>query len=150
METSSYFENWHNQLKTNYLQRKMNGRLDRLMFIIVDDAHTDFMHNTAKMVANIGRINSETREAKERMIAAEEINELSLEGMVQKVDINEICYIVKFFTTKVVYNTSTEQGMMTVCNCIGFQRNVCACKRMYLVYRFDKICEVYNQSRLSQ
>jgi hypothetical protein len=87
----------------------MNGRLDRLLFIIVDDAHTDFMHNSAKMVANIGRINSETREAKERMIAAEEINELSLEDMVQKVDSDEeICYIVKFFTTEVVYNTSTE------------------------------------------
>jgi hypothetical protein len=74
------------------------------------------------MAANIGRMSSETREARKRMIAAEEINELSLEDMVQKVYINEeVCYIVKSFTTEVVYNISTEQGMMTACNCIDFQ-----------------------------
>jgi hypothetical protein len=96
-----YIENWHNQLKTNYLQRKRNRRLDRLIFILVDDVHTDFMHNTAKMAANIGRMSSETREARKRMIAAEEINVLSLEDMAQKVYINEeICYIVKSFTRK--------------------------------------------------
>jgi hypothetical protein len=68
------------------------------------------------MAADIGRMSSETREARKRMIAAEEINELSLEDMVQKVYIDkEACYIVKPLTTKVVYDTSTEQGMMTVC-----------------------------------
>ena len=96
------------------------------------------MHNTAKMAANIGRMSSETREARKRMIAAEEINELSLEDTVQKVHIDEeVCYIVKSFTTQAVYDISTEQGMMTICNCIDFQRNRCACKHMHLVYRFD-------------
>ena len=96
------------------------------------------MHNTAKMAANIGRMRSETREARKRMIAAEEINELSLEDTVQKVHVDaEVCYIVKSFTTEVVYDISTEQGMMTACNCIDFQRNRRTCKHMYLVYRFD-------------
>ena len=42
------------------------------------------MHNTARMAANIGRMSSETREARKRMIAAEVINELSLEGILMK------------------------------------------------------------------
>ncbi|CEG65890.1 hypothetical protein RMATCC62417_02577 [Rhizopus microsporus] len=105
METNSYIESWHNQLKTNYLQRKRNRRLDRLIFILVDDVHADFMHNTARMAANIGRMSSETRETRKRIITAEEINELSLEDMAQKVHIDEeACYIVKCFTTQATFN----------------------------------------------
>ena len=112
--------------------------MDRLIFILVDDVHADFMHNTARMAANIGRMSSETREARKRMIAAEEINELSLEDMAQKVHIEEVvCYIVKSFMTEVVYNVSIEQGMMTACSYIDFQQNKHACKHMYLVYRSD-------------
>ncbi|CEJ05400.1 hypothetical protein RMCBS344292_19342 [Rhizopus microsporus] len=113
---------WHNQLKANYLQRKRNKRLDRLIFILVDDVHADFMHNTVRMAVNIGRMRSETREARKRMIAAEEVNELPLEDMVQKVYIEEeVCYIVESSTTEVEYGISTEQGMMTAYNCIDFQ-----------------------------
>ncbi|CEG64891.1 hypothetical protein RMATCC62417_01790 [Rhizopus microsporus] len=131
METNNYIESWHNQLKTNYLQRK----LDHLIFILVGYVHADFMHNTARMAANIGRMSSKTREARKRMIAAEEITE-------------KVCYIVKSFTAEFVYDISTEQGMMTACNCIDFQPNRRACKHMYLVYRFDKSYVVYSQSRL--
>ena len=85
------------------------------------------------------------------MIAAEDINELLLEDTVQKVHIDEeVCYIVKSFTTEVVYDISTEQGMMTACNCIEFQQNKRVCKHMRLVYRFDKSCVVYSQDRLSR
>ncbi|CEG82339.1 hypothetical protein RMATCC62417_16420 [Rhizopus microsporus] len=60
------------------------------------------MHNTTRIATNIGRMSSETREARKRMIAAEELNELSLEDMVQKVYIDEeACYIVKSFTTDI-------------------------------------------------
>ena len=82
METNNYIESWHNQLMTTYLQRKRNRRLD--FFILVDDVHTGFMHNTARMAADIRRMGSKTREARKRMIAAEEINELPLEGILMK------------------------------------------------------------------
>ena len=151
METNNYIKSWYNQLKTNYLQRKRNRRLDRLIFILVNDVHTNFMHNTARMAANIGRMISKARETRKRMIATEEINELSLAYMVQKAYIDkEVCYNFKSFTTEVVYDISTEQGMMTTCNCIDFQRNRRGCKHMYLVYCFDKSCVVYSQGRLSQ
>ncbi|ORE05830.1 hypothetical protein BCV72DRAFT_263124 [Rhizopus microsporus var. microsporus] len=124
METNNNTESWHSQLKTDYLQRKRSRRLDRLIFILVEDVHTDFMHNIARMAANIGRMGSETREAEKRMIAVEEINEQPLKDMVQKVYVDEkVFYNVKFFTTEVVYDISTEQRMMTACNCIDFQRN---------------------------
>ena len=109
------------------------------------------MHNTARMTTNIGRMSSETRDARKRMIVVKEINELSLEDMAQKVYIDEeVCYIVKSFTTEVVSDISTEQGMMTACNCIEFQQNKRVCKHMRLVYRFDKSCVVYSQDRLSR
>ncbi|CEG62847.1 hypothetical protein RMATCC62417_00107 [Rhizopus microsporus] len=109
------------QYRKQQLRGKLRNRsLDRL--VLVDDVHTDLMHITARMPANIGRMSSETREARKRMIAAEEINELSLEDMVQKLYIEEeVCYIVKSFTTQAVYDISTEQRMMTACNCIDFQ-----------------------------
>ena len=82
------------------------------------------MHITVRMSANIGRMNSETRETRKRIITAEDINELSLEDIVHKVHIDEeVCYIVKSFTTQAVNDISTEQRMMTACNCIDFQRN---------------------------
>ena len=90
METNNYIENWYNQLKTNYLQRNRNRRLDRLIFILVDDVHTDFMYNTARTAVNIRCMNSETRET------AEEINELALEDMVQVYIDEKICYIIVF------------------------------------------------------
>ncbi|ORE12292.1 hypothetical protein BCV71DRAFT_144589, partial [Rhizopus microsporus] len=74
METNNYIESWHNQLKTNYLQGKENRRLDCLIFILVDDAHTGYMYNTTRMVVNIESMSSETRETKKRMTEAEEIN----------------------------------------------------------------------------
>ncbi|CEG83030.1 hypothetical protein RMATCC62417_17008 [Rhizopus microsporus] len=89
MEINNYVESWHSQLKTNYLQRKRNRRLDYLLFVLVDDIHTDFMYNTARMAANIGRMNSETKEVRKRMVAAEETNELALEDMTQKVYIDK-------------------------------------------------------------
>jgi hypothetical protein len=117
---------------------------------LIDDVHTDFMHNTARIAANIGRMSSETRETRKMIIAAEEINEISLGDMVQKVYIDEeVCYI-ETFTTEVVYNISTEQEMMTACNCTDVQRNRRACKHVYLVYRFDNSCVVYSQGKLSR
>ncbi|ORE10143.1 hypothetical protein BCV72DRAFT_193325, partial [Rhizopus microsporus var. microsporus] len=74
MEMSNYIESWHNQLEKNYLQRKKNKRLDRLIVILVEDTHTDFMHDTTRMAANIERMNSQTGETRKRMTAAEEIN----------------------------------------------------------------------------
>ncbi|ORE05066.1 hypothetical protein BCV72DRAFT_179148, partial [Rhizopus microsporus var. microsporus] len=74
MECSIYVESWYNQLKTSYLQRKKNRKLDRLTFILVDNVHTDFIHNTTRMAANIERMSSKTREAREKTNAAEEIN----------------------------------------------------------------------------
>ncbi|KAI8379066.1 uncharacterized protein BYT42DRAFT_495541, partial [Radiomyces spectabilis] len=47
METSNYIESWHNQLKTTYLQSFIflkadrNRRLDRLVYILVNDVHED-------------------------------------------------------------------------------------------------------------
>ncbi|CEG83726.1 hypothetical protein RMATCC62417_17602 [Rhizopus microsporus] len=89
------------------------------------------MHNTTRMAANIGRMSSETREARKRMIAAGEINELSLEDMVQKMYIDEeACYIVKSFTTEVAFN----ETRMSVSICIWF---IASIKAVWLTAKVD-------------
>ncbi|KAI8090637.1 hypothetical protein BDF21DRAFT_325502, partial [Thamnidium elegans] len=37
METNNYVENSHNQLKTTYLKRNRNRRLDRLIYVLSQD-----------------------------------------------------------------------------------------------------------------
>ncbi|KAG1175955.1 hypothetical protein G6F71_003753 [Rhizopus microsporus] len=88
------------QISASHYLSEGDDETGSLNFILIDDVHIDFMHNTARMVASIEQ------------------------DMVQKVYIDEeVCYIVKSFTTEVVSDISTEQGMMTACNCIEFQQN---------------------------
>ena len=72
METNNYVENWHNQLKTSYLQRRRNRRVDRLMYILVNDVEEDFISNINRIRMNVGRMRPEAREAR-RELEAEEV-----------------------------------------------------------------------------
>ncbi|ORE04171.1 hypothetical protein BCV72DRAFT_278155, partial [Rhizopus microsporus var. microsporus] len=56
METNNYVESWHSQLKTSYLQRKRNRRVDRLVYILVNDVEEDFLSNINRIKMNVGRI----------------------------------------------------------------------------------------------
>ncbi|KAI8890119.1 hypothetical protein K501DRAFT_160578, partial [Backusella circina FSU 941] len=56
METNNYVESWHNQLKTTYLKRKPNRRLDRLIYILVNDVEPEFISNVNRVILGIGRM----------------------------------------------------------------------------------------------
>ena len=72
MEINNYIESWHNQLKTSYLQR--NKRVDRLVYILINDFEEDFLSNTNCVKINFERMGSEAREARRRKIEAEKVS----------------------------------------------------------------------------
>ena len=72
MEINNYIESWHNQLKTSYLQR--NKRVDRLVYILINDFEEDFLSNINRIRMNVGRMGPETREARKRGLEAEEVS----------------------------------------------------------------------------
>ncbi|KAI8980793.1 hypothetical protein BDB01DRAFT_709966, partial [Pilobolus umbonatus] len=73
METNNFVESWHNQLKSTYMERKRNRRVDRLIFILINDIEADFVANTNRIQLNVGRMGPEERRRK-RELDAEAIN----------------------------------------------------------------------------
>ncbi len=61
METNNYIESWHNQLKTTHLRRKQNRRMDRLIFILINDVEDYYLQNTQRLMLNVGRMGPEER-----------------------------------------------------------------------------------------
>ncbi|PHZ11018.1 uncharacterized protein RHIMIDRAFT_298429 [Rhizopus microsporus ATCC 52813] len=74
METNNHIESWYNQLKTAYLKRKQDRRVDRLIFISVSDTEEDYLQNIQRLVLNVGRMGSEERKRRTRQIKVDQIN----------------------------------------------------------------------------
>lgn len=72
METNNYVESWHNRLKTTYLKRKPNRRVDRLIYVLVKDIKEDFRQNVHRLILNVGRMGTEERRRRRREIEAEQ------------------------------------------------------------------------------
>ncbi|KAI8335266.1 hypothetical protein EDC96DRAFT_355542 [Choanephora cucurbitarum] len=134
METNNYIESWHNQLKTTYLGRKKNRRVDKLIYILVNDVEPDYISNVGRISLNIGRMGPEERRRRKREIAAESINEAIIDMMIEETDGNT--YKVKSFSDEsFVYDVEVADGKMKSCSCADFKWNVIACKHMYLLKR---------------
>ncbi|KAG2201845.1 hypothetical protein INT47_004402 [Mucor saturninus] len=70
METNKYVENWHDQLKAAYLGRKRNRRVDRLVFVLVNE----YGNNIGRILLKVGRMGHEGRGHRAREIQAEAIS----------------------------------------------------------------------------
>jgi hypothetical protein len=143
METNNYIESWHNQLKTMYLERKRNRRVDRLVYILAKDVEHGYNSNVALITLKIGRMGPEERRKKRREIAAEKINEEWLQEMITLIENDQTAgsssisiYQVKSFTSaEQSYNTEVCSNITTNCTCFDFQYNKTPCKHMYLLKR---------------
>ncbi|CEG65971.1 hypothetical protein RMATCC62417_02637 [Rhizopus microsporus] len=60
-ETSNFIESCHSQLKTVYLGRKRNRRVDRLISVLVDDVEPDHIDSICRVTLNVGRMGLEER-----------------------------------------------------------------------------------------
>ncbi|EPB87317.1 hypothetical protein HMPREF1544_05842 [Mucor circinelloides 1006PhL] len=80
MEANNYVESWHNQLKTVYLHRKRDRRVDRLIYILVNDVEPNFIQNISRNTLSIDRMGPE--EGRRRELNAEAINEAIISTMI--------------------------------------------------------------------
>lgn len=149
METNNYVESWYNQLKTTYFNRKTNRRVDRLVYILVNDVEPDYMQNINRIRLNIGRMGPEERKRRRRELLAASINENILVMMItEPTEESSNTYVVNSFTVENQrYNVEVVNGEMQSCSCNDFQWHRIACKHMYLIRRLHSHISVY-QGRL--
>lgn len=144
METNNYVESWHNQLKTTYLNRKRNRRVDRLVYILVNDVLPDYIQNINRMYLNIGRMSPEERRRRVREMSAENVNEAILATRIFEAsdlgdDRQKSGYrVTSFEDENIYYEIVVEQEQMKSCDCDDFSFNRIVCKHMYLVKRLHR------------
>ncbi|OAD01010.1 hypothetical protein MUCCIDRAFT_112436 [Mucor lusitanicus CBS 277.49] len=127
METNNFVKSWHNQLKTGYLGRKKNRRIDRLVWILANDVGPDYINNLHRIKLNAGRMGPEQRRVRTREMKAEVINDTMMIDQM----INMIFILVN------------GQNMAS-CTCQDFVWNTTACKHMYLLKRWRNNLAVYR------
>lgn len=68
MRTNNYIENWHNQLKSVYLKRIKNRRLDCLAYILINGVESDMKLEVQRINSEVGRMGPGTRERRIREV----------------------------------------------------------------------------------
>ena len=149
METNNYIESWHNQLKTMYLERKRNRRVDRLIYILVEDVEYDYSNNVARISLKVGRMGPEERNGRRRQIGAEIINDEWLEDMCSLIEGNEEedqrTYKVESFTNpELSYDIQVSMNNILNCTCADYNRYNLSCKHMYMLQRFKNQLSVID------
>ncbi|CEG67520.1 hypothetical protein RMATCC62417_03936 [Rhizopus microsporus] len=143
METNNFIESWHNQLKTVYLGRKRNRRVDRFISVLVDDVEPDYI-NICRITLNVGRMGpEESRRRKE--LAAESINAAILETMITEPDNDSGIFTIKSFSDNhSSYEVNVIDQEMKTYSCEDFKWNKIACKHMYLLRRLHNKISIYQ------
>lgn len=135
METNNFVESWHNQLKTFYLERRRNRRVDRLVYILVHDVQFDMEHNVDRAAHNIGRMSAGERQARQREVAAESIPSSMLEDTV-RLNLGDSTIAVASFTKPdECYTISLQGEHVMLCDCRDFEFRRAPCKHMFLAKR---------------
>ena len=90
MATNNYVETWHNQLKTVYLNRRPNRRLDTLIHKLVEDINADLQYELKTQRAQVGRMHSKGRYICEQRFKAKN----TVENMAGKRTFNNIVMVI--------------------------------------------------------
>lgn len=140
METNNYVESWHNQLKTVYLQRQPNRRVDRLIFILVKDVAPHYDSNIKRIVSCIERMGPMHYEERRRFIAAESVlseclnDKLSFTTVMN--DIVSSSEVQSLTRDNVSHTITVTDHRMERCTCASFgEYDNLACKHMHLARR---------------
>ncbi|CEG74033.1 hypothetical protein RMATCC62417_09306 [Rhizopus microsporus] len=128
METNNYAESWHNQLKTSYLQSRRNRRVDRLVYILVNDVEEDFISNINRIRMNVGRTELE----------AEEVNIHVAMDMISEVERASLYNVQSFNNADETYEVRVDNDTVKSCSCPDFRYRNRACKHMFLLGRCTK------------
>ncbi|KAG1514525.1 hypothetical protein G6F53_003602 [Rhizopus delemar] len=147
MRTNNYIESWHNQLKSVYLKRIKNRRLDRLVFILTNDVESDLKLDVERICFEVGRMGPELRRRRQREMVADSIPEDRMIEMISKD--GDTQYTVESFNQEnILYVVKiNEDGKIASCSCSCFNFNSAVCKHMYLLKRHINV-EVEVLSRM--
>lgn len=110
METNNYVESWHNQLKTTYLHRRRNHRLDFLIYILVNVIEPDMKWKKHIRENNAGPMSPQERFYRSLEIKAMEHFQKNIPNAVEKVD--DHTFMVRSFD-----DSSIENYMVSIIMC---------------------------------
>ncbi|KAG1499402.1 hypothetical protein G6F45_012748 [Rhizopus arrhizus] len=74
MLTNNYIESWHNQLKTVFLGRVRNKRLDKLVSVLVNDVEYYLNQEFERVVQGNGAMSPFFKQQRLRELEAEEVD----------------------------------------------------------------------------
>ncbi|SAM03055.1 hypothetical protein [Absidia glauca] len=140
--TNNLIESYHNQLKTLYLGRKRQNRMDRTIYILSQVMIADYRLEALQVFHKIKQF-SLTRSEKMAKNQAEEVDENTAYSIIVK--INEELYSCRSFTNPdVIYQLIVSQsGYVSSCSC-SFVSGIC--KHMFLLSRIKVIPYYANHS----
>ncbi|OAD77053.1 hypothetical protein PHYBLDRAFT_68138 [Phycomyces blakesleeanus NRRL 1555(-)] len=136
MLTNNYIESWHNQLKTVFMKRSRNKRLDKHVFVLVHDVEYYLTQEYERIMSNNGPMSSFTRQQRICEMEAEEVDDDDREMMIVAPGIAEdVNWQVQSFVNK---NTTyviqvAEPNLIISCTCFDYQQRYKPCKHMYLL-----------------
>ncbi|OAD75676.1 hypothetical protein PHYBLDRAFT_143924 [Phycomyces blakesleeanus NRRL 1555(-)] len=82
MLTNNYIKSWHNQLKTVFMKRSRNKRLDKLVFVLLHDVEYYLTQEYERVMSNNDPMSSFTRQQRIHEMGAEEVNDDDREMMI--------------------------------------------------------------------
>ncbi|KAG1048415.1 hypothetical protein G6F43_009191 [Rhizopus delemar] len=140
MLTNNYIESWHNQLKTAFLGRVRNKRLDKLVFVLVNDIEYYFSQEFERAVQGNGAMSPFFKQQKLHVLEAEEVDEEDRSdvatGPITLENSGNSRYMVCSFVEGASVNYSievTEDNLIMFCTCYDFEKRCQPCKHMYLL-----------------
>lgn len=71
--TNNYIESWHNQLKSVFLRRSRNKRLDRLIFVLTNEVEYYYQEEFDRVEVNHGTMTAAEKEKRRVQLAAEAV-----------------------------------------------------------------------------
>ncbi|OAD72400.1 hypothetical protein PHYBLDRAFT_65555 [Phycomyces blakesleeanus NRRL 1555(-)] len=123
------------KLKTVFMKRSRNKRLDKLVFILVHDAEYYLTQEYKRVMSNNRAMSSFTRQQRIREIEAEEVDDDARETMiVASVSAEDSSWQVQSFVDEnTAYVVEVTDRLIMKCTCFDFERRQKLCNYMYLL-----------------
>ncbi|KAG2207871.1 hypothetical protein INT45_009799 [Circinella minor] len=163
--TNNMIETWFNQLKTVYLRRVRNKRLDRLIFILTNEVEFYFINEHERILRNNGRMGPLENQQSRRRYRAAQVPVRDISAMIQNPEGGNASdpmtgfWKVMAFVPQVTRSTPryeitvNSEMLIKSCTCLDFSQRRAPCKHMYLLKRYTNMqvhFEVEQRNALRQ
>ena len=144
-------ETWFNQLKTVYLRRVRNKRLDRLIFILTNEVEFYFINEHERILGNNGRMGPLENQQSRRRYRAAQVPIRDIPAMIQNPESENTsdpmmgCWKVMAFVPQVTRSTAryeiivNSDMLIKSCTCLDFAQRRAPYKHIYLLKRYTSM-----------